>query len=391
MTQLVFLSDVHIGSNAVTNWYQREVHEELLVAMLDHVVANAANVAELVIAGDLVDQWTYVPSERPPTLETIAQANPAIFAAHGALARVASALPGRVTFLAGNHDMALTAEALSAMIGQAIRAGSSPIYEPPAGRGQVVCTHGHLYSLFNAPDPVGDPANALPLGHFITRLCALDGARRLAPGRTVADLPLSGDPTGTSLLTDSLKAAVQTFVANDVSLSRVIMETFLDAVGETTQLAFQMGDGSSRTAEQVIQAYEGLYARFGAGPRSLYGIDPSFVALLHTDANNSLQHFAEVLAARYAVIVMGHTHACVDDADTPLFAKDYLYANPGFGCPSLPDMQRPQSPARSTFLELEVDEARGVLEASVRYATSQGTATVAPTPLSPPRSTTIRR
>ena len=71
----VVISDVHIGTNAATNWYQRTVHEPYLVAALDWVVANAASIRELVLLGDLVDFWTYVrPSGRrrsrtssPPT------------------------------------------------------------------------------------------------------------------------------------------------------------------------------------------------------------------------------------------------------------------------------------------------------------------------------------
>src|SRR4051794_14441879 len=64
----VVLSDVHIGSNDPTNWYQGEVHEPYLVAALDWVVANADSVRELIVLGDLVDFWTYVPSDRPPSI-----------------------------------------------------------------------------------------------------------------------------------------------------------------------------------------------------------------------------------------------------------------------------------------------------------------------------------
>jgi hypothetical protein len=91
--RIVFLSDIHIGLNAPTNWYQRDLHEPMLAAIFEHVIAGAAGVAELVILGDLVDQWTYLPSASPPSVGDIAAANPVIFGKDGAIARAARAMP----------------------------------------------------------------------------------------------------------------------------------------------------------------------------------------------------------------------------------------------------------------------------------------------------------
>src|SRR5438552_11922164 len=55
----VVISDVHIGTNAPTCWYQRSVHEPYLAAILDYVVAHAKagenRVGGLVVLGDLFD------------------------------------------------------------------------------------------------------------------------------------------------------------------------------------------------------------------------------------------------------------------------------------------------------------------------------------------------
>lgn len=394
--KFVFVSDIHIGSNAITNWYQPHVHESMLVSIFEHVIARADEFAEVVILGDLVDQWTYVPETQPPSLDEIAKNNPIIFGTDGVLARVVRALEGRVTYMPGNHDMALGQNPghLSRVVGTDIRSFVGPIYEPPAGKGQIACTHGHIYSMFNAPDFVADPKNGLPLGHFITRLAALHASRSLKSGQTVADLPQSGDPTGTALLGDAVKGIFESFLTTDVSLTRVTIQTLLDAVGAGPEFEFVMLDGSRITARAVFEAYENLQDTYGAGrqyPVSIYGRNPAMLALTGTDARNTIAHFADVLSTRYPAIVMGHTHTPDDQSDAPLFAKPYLYANSGFNCPSRPDMAKKDDPGRATFIELTLDEGARTISSAVRYVATQGNiASVAPEPLSPPLTTPMR-
>ncbi len=359
--RIIFLSDVHVGVDAPTNWYQRALHEPYLLAILDYVGVQAASVAELVILGDLVDQWTYLPDVEPPSLAEIAGANPALFGAGGTFARLVEALPGRVTYVPGNHDMAVTAAELPVLLGDAarsVRLVTDPIYAPEAGRGRVACTHGHMYSPFNLPDFSADPRGGLPFGHIVTRLTTLYAVQKLEPGKTVADLPLSGDPTGTALLADAVRSVVHAFVGGDVSLSHMMLEVFLDAVRAGPDLEIVMADGSRTTAGAAADAYRNTIERWKDEtrfPRALYGRDPGLVALLEVDMRNDLSHFAGLLGATYDVVVMGHTHAPFDDTEHPLLLKQRsLYANTGFGCPSRPDLERAPSPAHVTFTEVEV-------------------------------------
>ncbi|HSC61941.1 MAG TPA: hypothetical protein VLC29_11980, partial [Rhizomicrobium sp.] len=57
-SKLVVISDVHIGDNSPTVWYQQKYHEPYLLALFDHVIANADSIQELIILGDFVDFWT---------------------------------------------------------------------------------------------------------------------------------------------------------------------------------------------------------------------------------------------------------------------------------------------------------------------------------------------
>src|SRR4051812_45274339 len=101
------LSDLHIGTNANTCWYQSSVHEPYLVAALEWVDQNAGMFQEVVLLGDLVDMWTYPPAVRPPSISDIISANPNVLGPEGALAKVVEAVP-KVTLLLGNHDGTLT-------------------------------------------------------------------------------------------------------------------------------------------------------------------------------------------------------------------------------------------------------------------------------------------
>src|SRR5215471_19764938 len=78
--QTVVISDIHIGTNYKTCWYQQSVHEPYMLALLDYILQNAnqgANpVNRFVILGDLFDFWTYPPSMEPPTIDEILAAHP---------------------------------------------------------------------------------------------------------------------------------------------------------------------------------------------------------------------------------------------------------------------------------------------------------------------------
>lgn len=80
--QTVVISDVHIGTNSKTCWYQQSVHEPYMLALLDYILRNANqgtnSVNRFVILGDLFDFWTYPPSMDPPTIDEILAAKSAV-------------------------------------------------------------------------------------------------------------------------------------------------------------------------------------------------------------------------------------------------------------------------------------------------------------------------
>ena len=152
-SKIIILSDIHIGDNSPTCWYQKSVHEQYLLTILKWIVENAENVSELVLAGDVVDTWTYPFNVQPPSFATIASKNPNVFGLQGWLARALDALGGAVTYIPGNHDMSVTEADVASVKspgGHYLR--FSQRNYSPAGDSPILMTHGNDFTMFNAPD-----------------------------------------------------------------------------------------------------------------------------------------------------------------------------------------------------------------------------------------------
>jgi predicted phosphodiesterase len=387
--RLVFISDVHIGVNARTNWYQAKYHEASLRAVFDAVAAEADQIAELIILGDFIDQWTYVPSERPPSFTEIAAANPGIFGEDGALARSLTALDGRVSYVNGNHDMAVGAAEVAQIRdshGRSPRLVTDFPYLPAVGEGRLACAHGQQFSVFNAPDWEAMPKTGIPLGHPITRIGALWSVQHLPAGETVADRPGAGEPTGWAFEKSELRTLIAGVIEGKDSLADLLLDALLRGTGQPDSLPIVMADGSVITVAQSKQAYANLYSRFNNPsqfPGAALESHAAFFGLLEADARNSLNHFAELLGKKHRVVVMGHTHVADDETQRPiLFGNNSVYANSGFNCPAQPDLDRPQHPRRPTFIDVQVDSPAKRFVVRVRVIEMvDGVARVAAEPL----------
>src|SRR5258706_6605116 len=181
------LSDIHIGDNTAQCWYQRDYHEPYLIAALDYILNNKANVDEVIILGDLFDFWTYPPDRQPPSIDDILNANPNIFGSNGKLTEVIKALPGQVKYMRGNHDISITQHDLDKIPGNSKIELLHDVYV----KSDVVYTHGHLYTLYNAPDPRFQIPPDTPVGQFVTRAIMYRLARE---GKRPVDQAGQGNP-----------------------------------------------------------------------------------------------------------------------------------------------------------------------------------------------------
>jgi UDP-2,3-diacylglucosamine pyrophosphatase LpxH len=186
-TQIIVISDLHLNTQVAVDegysWFSK--NKELLEDFLEHV-QQSVTIAELIIAGDLLDNWLLPMAEEPwdtavgitsnydyfesvinaPTNQRIIQLINQI-AAEGNI---------KVSYVNGNHDMLLDETIFRALFPNVIwqvNYEGGGIYEVDD---HVVCTHGHQFGLFCAPNPhPSSPlpsGSILPPGYFVTRASA---------------------------------------------------------------------------------------------------------------------------------------------------------------------------------------------------------------------------
>ena len=358
------LSDIHIGNDADTCWYQSSVHQPYLVAALDWIVENASMFREVVLLGDLVDTWTYPPSVQPPSMADIIAANPGVLGQGGALANVVKAVP-KVTFLLGNHDGTLTPTdiaALQSAVGPVELVDPVHVLTGSSGH-RTVFSHGHHWTMFNAPDD-RSPWSTLPVGHFVTRAFSYMMANKLQPGQTVADLANMGYPNGFNLL--------QFLRSLGPNSSPDVADLLLDYVASVSNmdeaLAIVLPDGSSTTINDAKKIYADLFTRWVAAEG---GVLNAARAALADGAGEYLAWFAQRLAIQQSadLVVFGHTHTAVGG----LTISPINYFNSGFECASVPD--NPPKLFNFTLVDLEAPGAEIMYVNHGDYAVS-----VAPVP-----------
>jgi predicted phosphodiesterase len=331
--KIIILSDIHIGDNSPTCWYQKSVHEPYLAAIFKWVVDNAADMSELVLAGDVIDTWTYPFNVRPPGFAAIASQNPNVFGMQGWLARALDALGGAVMYIPGNHDMFVT-EADVASIkspgGQSLRFSKNSYN--PAGDSRILVMHGNDFTMFNAPDLTTGWA-PLPVGHFVTRTIATYWQSHLPPGKNVSELKDQGYPNGL----DS-RSIIQNALKNlDVSVSAALIDGIAGKEGVPESLPILLANGSTTTLTEVKRLYYSLFSRWVAENGG--GEDGLLVALKAALADYDASYMGwfaqrQAFCSNAQVVVTGHTHAPISGLTRSLVS----YINSGFECPSTADM-----------------------------------------------------
>jgi len=170
--KLVFISDIHLNVKGPYSWFV--TNAEKLVKFLNTVNARE-DVAELVILGDLLDNWVSPVKYTPQTFSEILAAN----YGNGVVPTLQAVCrnPGIVvTYVVGNHDMLSFNPQNYSLIARTFPGMKIVSDSPGLGvymKDNVIwAEHGHRYTLFNAPDIWSHAGGHLPLGYFISRLVA---------------------------------------------------------------------------------------------------------------------------------------------------------------------------------------------------------------------------
>jgi UDP-2,3-diacylglucosamine pyrophosphatase LpxH len=190
---IVVMSDIHLGADLS---YAECKNNLGALEKLIKQIKISFNVKELVIAGDLIDEW-YVPATvntyeglgQVDFVRRLATANNGVFEALNSIIREGQIL---VTYVPGNHDLAVTAASIESVL-PGINQARDPVLGlgtySPVGISKIAIEHGHRYNFFCAPDPISNqnvaPGTIMPPGYFFTRIAALSFKQGYpAPGDT---------------------------------------------------------------------------------------------------------------------------------------------------------------------------------------------------------------
>lgn len=297
----IFISDFHLNSQqryqAGDAWFDPNIHQVRLINFLNNeVIAKAKLIKDLILLGDIFDNWVCPVGDVPPTYDAIGKDNAAIIDVLDQVQKKGIGL----YYINGNHDFDLTAEQVRAII-----PGIRPV-RSYLGAGRSHAEHGHLYTLFNVLDYKSDPAFGRPIGYFITRLVtSIEGG-----GRGIADI--------LHHLDDLLEA-----VFTPQTLASSIIEALAERAGLQDDSLIEMPRGQQISVRLVKERYRDLGSHYGFWEaaervsRDLGGLGGAADKLCKKMA--------------YNVVLFGHTHKATIDKDWFL-VEDRIYANTGAWC-----------------------------------------------------------
>ena len=244
----IFISDIHMGtdesiqSDRPYGWLLKD-RAELLAEFLDHL-ARDRNLSELIIVGDLFDEWVVPYTISPVPIDKSTYANQFFKIAAApqnkpiikALCNLADTDGIQVTYLPGNHDMLMESVIISELIPK-IRPQINGFGKGIYTSGKIAAEHGSYYCLFNAPDNYDNPGHNLPLGFFVARSQA-QGVTTGHPVTKKAYIKIFMDTLNKLLHKESFAEAIFESIVDQIrSPTNDIVMQGMDAYPESVQTA----------------------------------------------------------------------------------------------------------------------------------------------------------
>lgn len=352
--KVVVISDVHLGND--TTYSECVKHLPLLKKFLTHV-RGSKTIKELVIAGDLLDEW-YVPSRtdtynggtQKDFVKKIAQTNKIVI---DELNNIIQDKKIKVTYVPGNHDLLITAENANEIfpgINQARDAGKQGIgtYHPEDFP-QIAIEHSHRYDFFCSPDPYSKPNAALgsivPPGYFFTRIAVNSVTNYPTPAEKVLprNVTLSSTYASDSEQVNSyvyykcwqtvLTSLIPVKDNHDDKIIVTNIEKYKDKYSINDAVPFNTSDGKidmnlfsgscSQQAWEKRLAYNNVPVMTNAKDAITGSLVTSFL-----DQQANVQYFQNPLS-NVRIVIFGHTHLPMVTSFTNLKGEACIYANSG--------------------------------------------------------------
>jgi UDP-2,3-diacylglucosamine pyrophosphatase LpxH len=377
---VVVISDIHLGDQrSIDQGYGWNiVNRKPLVDFLESVRTHP-NIKELVIAGDLFDEWvapmemdTFNGKSESDFVDSIVVANQSVI---DAINKIIADHNITVSYVPGNHDMFVTTDddpakgIVSDMSrifpgihvgrkgpnGQAKDARGLGTYSP-AGYDDIIIEHGHRYDFFNAPDmlsnrdrlPAGSDA-ILPPGFFVSKLVTTNALYKSTVTTSMSLQPLvEQDPLQANPLYYKLAWGMifltQTDINNHPEQLSQLIKTGIDGYTQSYPI--------TKVTPQNQNNNDYLYSDIDKNINNIFGgksnwelrqennlvLDPHISIFDGINVGNFAGAMAIQAKNRYLdeklsnkkVVVFGHTHVADVKKWKPLLQhKDLVYANSG--------------------------------------------------------------
>ena len=345
---IVVMSDMHLGADLA----YAECKDNLgALEKLIKQIKAAPNVKELVIAGDLVDEWfvpattdTYQGKDQADFVKRIATANKGVFDALNSIIQAGDIL---VTYVPGNHDLSITAaniESILPGISQARDAEQGLGTYSPAACPTIAIEHGHRYNFFCAPDPISNqaaaPGTIMPPGYFFTRIAALSVIQNHPlPAETlpVVTPNISGSESQDLLFRywKEWNLTAKLFPLTNMFDEKIIFTNVNGFTGNFSVddlVPYQSSPGGLISVNLFNEIQENWEERQTLNNVAIHiptarAID-SVISSTETDHQANLQYFMNPVSVK-RIVVFGHTHEPKIIEDVSYDNKKCIYANSG--------------------------------------------------------------
>lgn len=352
--KIVVISDLHIGNDI--SYSETVKHMPRLIEFLNEV-RSSATVKELVIGGDMFDEW-YIPAKA----DTYGGGNQADFvrktvAANKGLFDVLNGIIKdkkiKVTYVPGNHDMGfLPANIDIAMpgINQARDEGEQyglGTYNPD-GYPQIAIEHGHRYDFFCALAPGANeseaPGATMPPGYFFARIAASSFVDPTTPeaATKVPEVKLndagSAEQNSKHIYYNLWKYVLEKVIYVKESFSEPIIKTNIGNYTKTYSINDVLPKNSSVDGSIQMNLYNGLFTQNNWNERLKYNnvtvmtsIDEAIAGSLKTefiDKQSQVQYFLHP-ERDTRLVIFGHTHQPMIKSFTNRENAECLYVNSG--------------------------------------------------------------
>lgn len=347
--KIVVISDIHLGADLT--YSECVAHLPRLAEFLTEI-KESKSVKELVIAGDLLDEW-YVPSRNDTYegktqvefVQKIAAQNKAVF---DVLKEIIKDGKVKVTYTPGNHDLLIeraNVELVLPGINQARdndRLGLGT-YNPTE---QIAIEHSNRYDFFCAPDPYSNqniaPGTILPPGYFFTRIAVnsvtnYPSPNEIVPVRTVSLNSTDQTQVNTFSYYNIWKSIMSGLIPVKDNYDEKIILTnvgkFSGSYSINDIIPYNKEDGSID-----MNLYSGVCSQANWEKRLVYANVPVMTSVKDAIPGGLLTSFLDGMSevqyfknkdSKVRIVVFGHTHAPMLISFTNTKGEACIYANSG--------------------------------------------------------------